>query len=363
MARRLRLPLLALVLAALAGLVVAGCGGGDEKDARAILKRAFSESIGSANVTVDLSVKVDGVQQLSQPIRVKLGGPFKSNGPRTLPSLNWDVSISGGGQTFSAGLISTGDRGFVNWQGTNYEADQSTMAQLKQAAASGGTGGSRSLKQFGVDPLRWVKDPSVSGDENVAGVATQHVSADVDVGKLFADLNKVVSKAGGAVGSARPQQLSPQTIDSIEKVVHDPKFDVYAGESDGKLRRLAVNVRFDVPQQAQTLLRGAKGGTVALSIEFAGVGQPQIIAAPAGARPISELTKQLRGLGGALGATGGIGGSSGTTPGGTPGGEPGTPGGGGKSPSSEQFQRYAECLNKAKPSDTAALNRCSRLLK
>jgi hypothetical protein len=239
------------------------------------------------------------------------------------------------------------------------------MTQLRQAAASSSsTSGGRSLKQFGVDPITWVKGASEQGDSNVAGVATKHVAAGIDVGKLFADLNKVVSKAGGAVGSARPQQLTPQVIDSIKKVVHDPKLDVYVGKKDGKIRRASLSLQFNVPQSAQASARGVKGGNVTLAVEFAGVGEPQTIAAPANARPISELSKQLGGLGGALGAAGGIGGSSGgSTPGGTPGGTPGTPGGGGKSPTSAQFQRYAQCLNKAKPSDTAALNRCSRLLK
>jgi hypothetical protein len=354
---------LAALLAALVAAVVAGCGGGSEGDAKALLRRGFSESIPSANVTIDVSAKIDGVPQLSQPVRLKLGGPYKGNGPNTLPSLNWDVSVSGGGQTFSAGLISTGDRAFVNFQGTNYEVDSATMAQLKQAAASRGQSGKRSLKQFGVDPLSWVKDASEEGESNVAGVTTKHVSAGIDVGRLFGDLNKIVSKAGGAVGTARPQQLTPQVIDSIKKVVHDPRLDVFVGKADGKVRRMALNLRFDVPQAQQQNARGVKGGTVTISVEFAGVGEPQTITAPAGAKPISELGKQLQGLGGALGATGGIGGSTGGTPGGTPGGEPGAEGGGGKSPNSEQFRRYGECLNKAKPSDTAALNRCAQLLK
>jgi hypothetical protein len=366
--RFLALPL--LVVAALAAGLVAGCGGGSEKDAKATLKRAFGESIPSANVTVDISAKVDGVPQLSQPIRVKLGGPFKSNGPKTIPSLNWDVSISGGGQTFSAGLISTGDRAFVNFQGTNYEVAQATMTRLKQAAASSSSSsGNRSLKQFGIDPLSWTKDASVEGDSDVAGVITKHVSAGIDIGKLFADLNKVVTRAGGAVAAARAQPLSPAVINSIKKVVKDPKIDVYAGKQDGKIRRGSLSMRFEVPKNAQAGLRGLKGGTLTISVEFAGVGEPQTIEAPANAKPISELGKQLRGLGGALGAAGGIGGSSSsqsdssTLPGGTPGGEPGSAGGGGKSPTPQQFQRYAECLNKAKPSDTAALQRCSQLLK
>jgi hypothetical protein len=363
---------MALALLALVAGLLAGCGGGSEEDAKALLKKGFNSSIPSANVTIDISAKVDGVPQLNQPIRVKLGGPYQSNGNAKLPSLNWDVSVSGGGQTFSAGLISTGDQGFVNFQGTNYQVDDSTMQQLQQAAASSGASGSKSLKQFGVDPLNWVTDASVEGDSDVAGVKTDHVTSGIDIEQLFQDLNKIVQKAGGAVGQAKPSQLTPEVIDQIKKVVKDPKLDVYVGKDDGKIRRFALSLDFEVPKDSQAQARGIKGGNFTLSVEFANVGEKQTIQAPANAKPISELGKQLQGLGGALGATGGIGGTSsggssssggGTLPGGTPGGEPGTEGGSGKSPSSEQFQKYAQCLNNAKPSDTAALQKCSELLK
>jgi hypothetical protein len=367
---------MALALLALAAALVAGCGGGSEEDARALLKRGFNGSIPSANVTIDLSAKVDGVPQLTQPVRFKLGGPYKSNGTGKLPSLNWDVSVSGGGQTFSAGLISTGDRAFVNFQGTNYEVDGATMSQLTQAAAQGNAGGSKSLKQFGVDPLAWTKDASVEGESDVAGVETKHVSTGIDVEKLFQDLNKIVERAGGAVGQSAPQQLTPKVIDQIKKIVKDPKLDVYVGKDDGKIRRFALSLDFQVPEDQQQQARGIKGGNLTLSVEFAGVGEPQTIQAPANAKPISDLAKQLQGLGGALGATGGIGGDTGSgdsgsgatgsgeqLPGGTPGGEPGAEGGGGKSPTSEQFRQYAECLNKTKPSDAAGLEKCSDLLK
>src|SRR4051812_17592095 len=85
---------LALALTALVAALLAGCGGGNEEDAKALLKRGFNESIPSANVTIDISAKVDGVPQLNQPVRVKLGGPYQSNGKGKLPSFNWDVTVS-----------------------------------------------------------------------------------------------------------------------------------------------------------------------------------------------------------------------------------------------------------------------------
>jgi len=137
-------------------------------------------------------------------------------------------------------------------------------------------------------------------------------------------------------------------------VVHDPKLDVYVGKQDSKIRRFAISVQFDVPKQNQASLRGFKGGNLAVSVDLAGVGEPQTIQAPASSKPISDLANQLRGLGGLGGAAGGLGGS---TPGATSGGASG------RTPSAAQFQRYAKCLGAAKPGDTAALTRCRALLK
>jgi len=337
-------------VALLTALVAAGCGGGSGDKAKALLKRGFSESIPSANVSVDVNVSLQGLPTLSQPIRVHIGGPYKSNGQGKLPSLEWGLNFSGAGQTFSAGLVSTGTQAFVKYQGTYYKVDDRIMATLQQAAASRGTSGSRSLKSFGIDPLGWIRDASVQDDATVAGVATKHVAAGVDIGKLFGDLNKVVARAGGAVGAARPQQLTPAVIDQIKSVIHDPKVDVYVGKQDGRIRRAALGLQFSLPQQAQALARGLKGGSMTISVEFAGVGEPQTITAPASSKPLSELAKQLRGLAG----LGGLGGSSSSTT---------APSTGGRTPSAQQFQRYAKCLGAANPTDAAAIARCRALLK
>ena len=39
------------------------------------------------------------------PIRFKLAGPYRSGGDRRLPAFDWEVSLSGGGQSIAAGLI------------------------------------------------------------------------------------------------------------------------------------------------------------------------------------------------------------------------------------------------------------------
>ena len=339
-----------VLLAAVALIAGCGGGGGSSKDARALIDKAFQQSIGSAEMTLNIEAKVNGVAQLSQPINLKVAGPYQSNGKGKLPSFNWQVSVSGGGQAFSGGIISTGDNAFVNFQGTNYEVGADKVAQVNQSSGPG-----RSLKDYGIDPQAWVKDPTDEGTENVNGVDTTHVKASVDIGRMFSDFNKTIQKAG-SMSTAAPQQLSPETIQKIQDVVKNPKFDIYVGKDDDKIRRLSVSVDFQIPADQRAKFQGAEGGTLNFSIDFAKVGEPQTITPPANPRPISELQQQLGGIGGGLGGLGGSGSSGGS--GGSGGG-----GSGSSNPSPAQFEKYSKCLQSADPSDTGAIQKCAQLLK
>jgi hypothetical protein len=341
-----------VLIAALA--LIAGCGGGsgNSNDARALIDKAFKQSITSADMTLNVEAKVNGVAQLSQPISLKVAGPFQSNGKGKLPSFNWQVSVSGGGQAFSGGVISTGQNAFVNFQGTNYEVGAAKVAQFNQQLGQN-AGSKRSLKDFGIDPQAWVKDPTEQGSENVNGVDTTHVHASVDVSRMVSDFNKTIQKAGAMGTTATPQQLSPDTIKKIQDVVKNPKFDIYVGKSDSKIRRLSVSVDFQIPADQRAKLQGAEGGTLNFSIDFAKVGEPQTITAPSNARPLSQLQQQLGGLGGGLGGLGGAGSSGGTGGGSSSGGNP----------TQAKIQKYSQCLQNAKPSDIAAIQKCSQLLK
>jgi hypothetical protein len=360
--RRLLLPLLLLVLGAVPA-ALAGCGGSDE-DAKGLLKTAFAQPIRSADVSMDIELKVDGVEQLKNPITVKLNGPYRSNGSKKIPSADFDLSIAGGGQTFNAGVVSTGDNAFVSFQGTDYEVGEDSVSDVnKQIARSSAQRGKRSLSELGVNPLDWVKDASEEGEEDVAGVKTTHVSGGLDLARLLDDLNEVVDRASklGAGAAPAPQKLTDQQKKQIESVVKDPKFDVYVGKADNTVRRLSADLKLEVPESARSRLGGAEGGSLSFSIEFANVGGQQKIQAPTKAKPIRELLEQLGGLSG-LGSL--RGGGTGTTPGGgsTPGG---TSGGTttGQTPDVKQFEKYSECLRKANPNDVKALQKCAEQLR
>jgi hypothetical protein len=344
----LSLSLLALV-ALIAGCGGDGGGGGGDEDAKAVIDKAFTTQIDSANITLEVKAEVEGVAQAQGPFQVKLSGPFKSNGETKLPSFDWDANASGGGQSIAGGLISTGDQLFVNYQNQNFEVPKEQVDQINQQLASQ-QGEDQSAAQLGINPKDWVIDAEDKGDEEINGEETTHIEAGVDVSQMLEDLNKAAEQASGAMGGSAPSQLTPQQIDQVEQFVKDPKIDVYASKEDGGLRRLNVSIDFEIPEEQRAQLQGATGGNLTFSLDLADVGQEPTIEAPTDAKPLDELQ-------GSLGALGG----GGTTPDGSS-GSGGSGGSGGSSPDAEKLEEYSKCLQEADPSDSAAIQKCSAIL-
>ena len=171
------------------------------------------------------------------------------------------------------------------------------------------------------------------------------------------DLNAFVKRSGSAIGGATgqpaPRPLSAGDIDKITKIVKNPSFDVYVGKDDEVIRRVSGRVELTVPKRDRPAADGIEGGSLEFSVEFRNVNGRQRIEAPAKARPLSALTRSLGG--GGLGALGGVGGDD--TGGGSSQQPPTT-----TAPDAEAFKEYADCLEKSRPNDTKALQRCADLL-
>jgi hypothetical protein len=353
---RLRLSLVLFVFAARAlALGLVACGGGAGSDgAKNTLDKAFSTPIKSADVAADLQVKLDGAPQLSGPIELRVSGPYHSNGRSQLPEMDLQASLSAGGKSVPFGFTATRTNVWLSVQNQAYELGRQATRQINhelQKQQSSGKGNTP-LSQLGIDPLSWVKDAKEEGDSTVGGTATRHVSGKLDVSKMLEDLNKAVQKAPSNLGGTRkPQALTDKQREQIQKVVKDPRIDVYVAKADNTLRRIAADLQLSVPKDKQAQVGGIKGGTVAFSIEFANVGNARAVTPPKNARPLSDLTNQLGGslFGGSSGSSG-SGSGSGSSNGGSSGG-----------PTANDFQKYSECLRKA-GNDQAAMAKCATAL-
>jgi hypothetical protein len=350
--RRVRRAVLSLLFAALA---LASCGGGDDQqDVQSLLDKAFSSSIKSANLTLDATIQVKGSPGLEKPLRITAMGPFRTNEGK-IPSADVELKIGndGGGQTITTGFLSTGDRAFVKFQDIYYEQPRAQVAKANRSIAQGGSKRS-SLRGLGLDPRTWLAEAEDVGEDEIAGVKTRHISGKLDVESVMRNLNEFVRRSGKTLGQttgqAPPQPLSTEDIHMVGDVVHDPTFNVYVGEEDDTIRRLSGKLEFDVPEESRASMGGIQSGSIEFKLEFAKVNGDQQIEAPAHARPLSSLTRSL-------GGTGGLGGIA-TGGGGT--GAPSVPGN--ATPGTQEFQDYKDCLDKARPEDTEALQRCADLL-
>ncbi len=301
--------LVALLLVALSGALLAACGGSDRpQTAKEILKDTFGpgKSIKSGNLGIDVALDAVGLQGLDGPVKLSVKGPFKSQGGKKLPTFDLDLGLASGGSTFTAGVISTGKTGFLKFQGTTYALTQATFDQFKKgyesSAKDSGKKGSTSLSKLGVDPLRWLDDPQKLDTVEVGGAETNHVTARVNVPNMLADVDTLLRKAGSVGGQAAagvPKGLTTAQRKQITDAVQKATFDVWAGKDDGTLRKLDVKVAFAVPKAGQAAAGGLQKGTLQITLTIADLNGDQTITAPKSAKPLSQLQSQLQGLLGA----------------------------------------------------------------
>lgn len=370
--RRRRTAVLLAALLALSALVLGSCGGGsggggtDGGDAQALLERTFSQPIDSADVDIDAQIEIDGLDGFEEPLRIEATGAYVRS-EDTLPQLDLDIGIDaqGAGQTIQSGLLSTGDRVFLKFGGDFYEQPPEQVARNNRQLSRNGDKDGGSLSDLGLHPSEWVVDAMEEGEEQIDGVATEHVSGTLDVEALVDDLNGLVKRSAGALGSgdgARPLRRSD--VQRLSETVENPSFDVYVGKDDDVVRRLSLRIDVSVPDDDRKDVGGITGGSIRFSAELRDVGGDQKVEPPSDSRPLSDLTTQLGGLGSIAGdALGGAGDDGGATTTPDAGGEPSPGGASPDGAGTDVFERYGECLERARPDDAEAITRCAELIR
>ena len=360
---RLRPVFLLSLLAALA-LVVAACGGDDDNgggggqeasastDVNELLEQTFTgkKDISSGNVSLKLAIEAQGgeADQLGGPVNVSISGPFQSQDDGALPEFTFEGSLEGGGQNLQAGVTSTGDKGFVSFQGTDYVLEDQVFQQFKagyEEARKQGEGEGEDAQSFaslGINPRDWLTDPKNDGEEKVGDTDTIKITGGVDVNKLLDDINASLAQASslglGSTGQV-PEKLTEEQRSQVLAAVKDPRVEIYTGKDDQILRKMVVNLGIEDNGSGTS-------GTIAFEVSLTGLNEDQEIAEPADAKPFSELLTQFGGLG--LGG----GGASGT-------GDPGADSGG--AASGENIEKYSQCVTDA-GQDLDKVRDCSELL-
>jgi hypothetical protein len=361
---RLRPFLLCLLPALVLALAVAACGGsgGDKAssstDVNKLLSDTFSgnKKVKSGKLALSLKIDAKNTKSVSGPVTLSVAGPFQSQGTGKLPKFKIDFAFAGAGQSIKAGLTSTGEKGFVNFQGTEYAVTPQIFTQFRasfEQAQKKGTTNKQSLSSLGLNPRNWLTNAKNAGDAKVGNDDTIKITGGVDVNKLLDDVNQALSKARslGVQGTQTlPTQLTAAQRKQVTDAVKNPKVEIYTGKDDKILRRIVVSLGIVAPKSSSS-----PNGSASFNLDYAisDLNQDQTISAPSGAKPFDQLTSKLGGLGslGGLGGTGSSGSSSGS----------GTATAPAPATNNKKLEKYSKCVSDA-GSDTTKARKCADLL-
>ena len=328
-----RFRILFLLAALLSLAAFAACGGDDggasDEDPQQVLDRTFSADNDIESADLDASLEIDVTGDGGGQFTANLSGPIDGGGEGT-PSFDLTAEISGegGGDSidFEGSAISTGDAGYITYEGTAYELDSRTFGLVQQIFAGASQQQDEEQASDLPDVRSFLTDVSNEGTEDVEGTETVHVSGAVDIEKLVDTLLPFAERANQLGGLGATAQIpSPAELDQLNELVRSATFDVYSGADDDLLRRFVIDLELQEP-------RGEGTATIGLDITLGGVNETQEVEAPADAEPLANLLSELGVDPGGLGALGGLGGAGGG-------------GGGGAAPG--QTSDSLECLQQA----------------
>ena len=279
-----------LPLAVAAGAAIAACGGSGHSNSAAVkatpaalVSQTFSASNGidSGRLGLTLTVTLNGIKQLGgKPVTLDISGPFKRGADGQI-STDLTANVSIAGSTAALGIDRVAGKTYLGINGTFYELP----ASRTPSASGGASGASGLLSGLGLDPQTWLSDPHIVGTADVGGVATQHLTAQIDVANVLNDVSKLVAGSTGATGAA----TSSNVLALIESAITTARVDVYTGVSDHIVRKFDLAIAFTAPQIAAGVLGGLTSGSLGLDATLTQLGQPETITAPANPEPSSKL--------------------------------------------------------------------------
>lgn len=337
--RRLLLSLL-VVSALMVVLGAAGCGGAQtaglsesaDQSPEAILTAAVAaaEDMTSAQGNFEFNISFDvDTSQLPEEAQGLVGQPMTIAGTLAYASdpqaMEFTVAADLLGQTLDMGMKVADDKAWFRFLDQWYEAP-AEMQELMGSSAEQDTQMAElqtMLSEAGIDPMTWMKDLRLVGEETLDGVAVYHLAASPDIGKMMTDLLALMQNeqfmglldptgsSGGLMGAGMmpaPEELQ-QMEDQLASMFESLVADVWIGVEDSILRQATIEARM-VPPAGEDA-DGLNAINLSATILLQGINQPITVEPPASALPWSEFEKALQEnpglfMGGLMGGLGGI---------------------------------------------------------
>jgi hypothetical protein len=267
---------LLLAIAALPGLL-AGCDGDESEDTPLVnpdvlLDSAAEHPVRSADLEGQGRLELEGSSLLSEPLTLQVKGPYVSGGGDRIPSFDWNFEVEVLAFGVDGKLVSTGQNVLISPFGDNYEVGREAVAAVNREVAANSVS-AREL--FGA--------ARNEGNEEVKGVETQRVSAELD--------GKTVAQSLHPLRDALGLTHVPAPVGRIE---------AWIGVDDRTVHKLAVDADFGIAPADRPKLVGARGGSLQVEVVLDEINEPQSVRAPGGGgyEPIRNLFLSLQDLAG-----------------------------------------------------------------
>jgi uncharacterized membrane protein YgcG len=299
---RLRILAMFATPAVLAAMFAACGGSGDSssEDPRQVIESATLKGVSSGDIDLDLQVASDGPK--GGDLHVTLSGPFQSEGEENLPLLDLDASANGKVKDeaidLQVGLILLSDRAYVNYEGTEYEVDPTTLNFIKSGLErSQGNGSEGSAADFGacqeaVAGLQWsdfAEGLKNEGSADVDGTSTTKLSGELNVEEA---IDALIALTEDPACSAQLEAAGPLPLEELEKArgevsgaLKKSHVDLYVGDDD-IVRKVAAEFTITPKDSKRTV-------EADLELTLGEVNEDQEISAPSGAKPLEQLFLKL----------------------------------------------------------------------
>jgi hypothetical protein len=259
---------------AVAGLLLAGCGGQSRASAALSATEHKLDDIRSGNLSLLLLASPEGAKE-GTGSGFQVEGPFAVGTKKgSLPTADLRYTRITGAQKRTTRFVSTGSRAYVEVNGklTELTDDQVSGLRVGDQGSAGGLDG--------LTLTRWLKDPKVAGGPEVDGAATEQVTGQADAVAILNDVIGLTEQFGSAPDGVK--RLEGDAADRVRKAVTAARADVVTGKSDRLLRRADASVDLAVTDpKVRDALGDLAGARLALSLAVTNLNQPVEVAKPA----------------------------------------------------------------------------------
>jgi hypothetical protein len=264
----------ALLLAAALALSACGGGGTSAQDALSETGAKLGE-IKSGDLTLELLFTAKGGERQG----FRLEGPV-ALGNGSLPVADVEYTQIAGGQEAQTHFLSTGEKAFVEIDGTVYELPSALLRDLESATAELRSEGGLEQIELG----NWMQDPQLSEGGRVGGDDTDRVRARLNVVAVVNGLLQIASEFSGAQGAPK---VEGDAAESVRNAARSARLELWTGKDDRLLRRLRIAIEFGVDEPAE--FQSLVGAGIRFELAVLHPNKEVEVSEPEDARPSSEL--------------------------------------------------------------------------